>query len=388
VDGDIDSSRSVSLFQWKRIKVSSSEEEDERSRSKQKSSTKPQNFGVLLAQLHFILSILSKDSSYLRLPTSRNLQRCALIGSGCSFNVHRASQKEIPELKKLSDPYFVIKTANITNERDATARMRDILREVQILTHEPLRSHPNVVKLLGFGWEQLRVSTTSKITRWPYLLLEYAGYGSMVDLFEQHIIGLEMRMNICLDVGSGLEALHAADIVHGDVKLENILIFPSTDGRLTAKISDFGFAEVDLDGSQPHVSFRRGTLPWKAPEADRELAWKDLFLTDVYSYGFLIWRTIAYGHRPFVEAGGFVSKEIFEKLEEQKLVDGGILSMACGSVRMVLPAHDKPRIEKALTNSLQRQPPLRDLRAIISALGYVSRFLFFVRMIDIAIGAS
>ncbi|KAI9764155.1 MAG: hypothetical protein M1840_008637 [Geoglossum simile] len=371
-DGGAESSESVPVFQWRQIKLSSSEE-DGKPECRQESPAKSATFGVLLAQLHFILSILSKDDSYLRLPASRDIHRCALIGGGHSFSVRRASKKEIPGLGELSDPYFVVKTANIINERDATARMRDILREVQILTHEPLRSHPNVVKLLGFGWEQLRISDLSRITRWPYLLLEYAKYGSIVDLFEQHVVGLETRVNLCLDVGSGIKALHVADIVHGDVKLENILIFSGADGRLIAKIADFGFAEVDLDGSEPDVLFGRGTLPWKAPEAGRKLSWSDLFLMDVYSYGFLIWRTIAYGHRPFVEAGGLVSKEISDKLEKQKLVDDGVLSIARGSISMVLAPKDRLKIELALTTSLQRQPALRDLGSTISALGGVSR---------------
>ncbi|KAK3991520.1 hypothetical protein QBC44DRAFT_367979 [Cladorrhinum sp. PSN332] len=47
--------------------------------------------------------------------------------------------------------------------------------------------------------------------------------------------------------------------------MENVLVFPSGDGGLAAKVSDFGFALVDLDGSQPRVAFNKGTHPWTAP---------------------------------------------------------------------------------------------------------------------------
>lgn len=106
---------------------------------------------------------------------------------------------------------------------------------------------------------------------------------ALVDVFEQHVVGLKTRISLCIEVGQGLQALHASRVVHGDVKMENVLVFPGRNNRLTAKVSDFGFSLVDLDGTQTSVTFNMGTRPWTAPEVGKKLDWKDVFSTDVYS---------------------------------------------------------------------------------------------------------
>ncbi|EXM13913.1 hypothetical protein FOTG_17649 [Fusarium oxysporum f. sp. vasinfectum 25433] len=48
------------------------------------------------------------------------------------------------------------------------------------------------------------------------------------------------------DIAEGLKSLHDCGIVHGDVKLENVLVFPGLDRKHIAKLSDFGHSLVDL----------------------------------------------------------------------------------------------------------------------------------------------
>ncbi|KAA6389477.1 MAG: putative serine/threonine protein kinase [Streblomastix strix] len=63
----------------------------------------------------------------------------------------------------------------------------------------------------------------------------------------------------------GMRAFHSADLVHRDIKCDNILLHsPPGSGRVYAKISDFGFAkEVDLINKQTYLA---GTLPFMSPE--------------------------------------------------------------------------------------------------------------------------
>lgn len=56
----------------------------------------------------------------------------------------------------------------------------DILyTEVRSLTHPPLREHPNIVNLIGYGWH------TSYDVSLPFIVLEFAEYGTL-DSFLQH----------------------------------------------------------------------------------------------------------------------------------------------------------------------------------------------------------
>ena len=47
-----------------------------------------------------------------------------------------------------------------------------------------------------------------------------------------------------LDVVKGVQGLHEANIIHGDLKGDNVLVFISAKGVPRAKVSDFGFSST------------------------------------------------------------------------------------------------------------------------------------------------
>jgi serine/threonine protein kinase len=58
------------------------------------------------------------------------------------------------------------------------------------------------------------------------LVLEYAELGSLFHLqTSASRLPWRIKQKLCYDVGRGLSLLHACDIVHGDLKHENVLIF-------------------------------------------------------------------------------------------------------------------------------------------------------------------
>lgn len=61
-----------------------------------------------------------------------------------------------------------------------------------------------------------------------------------------------------------LEQIHAAGIIHKDIKLENILIIVE-DGRLGARITDFGLAE-DMQVANPRLDILSGTPEYFSPQ--------------------------------------------------------------------------------------------------------------------------
>ena len=71
-------------------------------------------------------------------------------------------------------------------------------------------------------------------------------------------------LDMIYGVASGLYYLHSRDVIHGDIKSNNILI---GEGEIP-KICDFGLSDLkaDVDRRTRGVSPPEGTMRWMAPE--------------------------------------------------------------------------------------------------------------------------
>ena len=134
----------------------------------------------------------------------------------------------------------------------------------------------------------------------PALVMERAMLGSLSDLLDcrRSRLSYECKRGLCLNISSGLLALHQAFVVHGDVKSDNVLVFPSSmsPGLYTAKITDFGSiisTASPLNGEYPRY---HGTPLTNAPEVGEQsglgkLDAIGLIRCDNYSFGLLILQT-------------------------------------------------------------------------------------------------
>ncbi|KAJ9704642.1 hypothetical protein PVL29_002951 [Vitis rotundifolia] len=141
-------------------------------------------------------------------------------------------------------------------------------------------SHPNLVKLLGYCWEDKEL----------LLVYEFMQKGSL----ENHLFGRgatvqplpwDIRLKIAIGAARGLTFLHTSEkqVIYRDFKASNILL----DGSYTAKISDFGLAKLGPTASQSHVTTRvMGTYGYAAPEY---VATGHLYVkSDVYGFGVVL----------------------------------------------------------------------------------------------------
>ncbi|KAL9118497.1 MAG: hypothetical protein Q9187_004958 [Circinaria calcarea] len=178
-------------------------------------------------------------------------------------------------------------------------RLRAVLLEVEILSHPPVRQHPNITQILGFSWDQEASGYA------PVLVMELAAFGSVKSLLENEVLSDAEKKALCADIASGLEVLHACMIVHGDVKQENVLVFPHPDQRFVAKLSDFELALLDSD-----VGCYKGTPIYNAPEVHLQQRCQvqaletsytippaQLPLCDVFSFGLLAFEILSNGRR-------------------------------------------------------------------------------------------
>ncbi|CUS10338.1 unnamed protein product [Tuber aestivum] len=240
------------------------------------------------------------------------------------------------------------------------------LREIRALTHPPLRSHPNIITLLGVAWEP---ELNHHDVAWPLLVLEYSEEGTLRD-YQTGKPEMEFleKMQLCEDVGRALLAIHGSGIVHGDVKSENILVFWSVEkGRMVGKVGDFGSSVLDFreDGRR---GLRAHTIPWNAPEYDEDIPREHLKFTDVYSFGMLIFRVMLGGINPF-KIAPFKSGDVDIELRSQELKrDPEFLSLVAVMLYERCDASEADTVCEVLEFTLQYLPTRRNLEKAVIEL--------------------
>lgn len=136
-------------------------------------------------------------------------------------------------------------------------RLHSVLREISIMHHSPLAHHPNIIDLYGYGW---------RLQEWrpaPYIILEFGDQGSLRNyLRNSRSLSLRAKLIFAGDVACGLMALHQCGVIHGDVKLDNVIVFPSFDrpSGCIAKICDFGHSLLLESDSERQLKYFGTTL--------------------------------------------------------------------------------------------------------------------------------
>jgi Nif-specific regulatory protein len=145
--------------------------------------------------------------------------------------------------------------------------------------------HPSIVKVYDFGFaEKLE----------PYFSMEYVPATRWEEFLRP--LNFDKLYRLILEILSTLDFLHSRSIIHGDIKPTNILIKSLPNDQISAKFTDFGFAEYK-EVEDP--TRWKGTLPYLAPEIIRGEKYTNQ--ADLYSVGVLIYESL-FGKPPFDDA--------------------------------------------------------------------------------------
>ncbi|XP_026279659.1 serine/threonine-protein kinase SIK3 isoform X2 [Frankliniella occidentalis] len=126
--------------------------------------------------------------------------------------------------------------------------LKKIFREIQIMTK--LR-HPNIIRLY-------QVMETEKII---YLVTEYASGGEIFDyLVGQGKMDESEARRVFHQIVEAVHYCHSHNVVHRDLKAENLLL----DSKMDIKLADFGFSNHFKQGQM--MSTWCGSPPYAAPE--------------------------------------------------------------------------------------------------------------------------
>ncbi|KAL2933099.1 Serine/threonine-protein kinase EDR1 [Bienertia sinuspersici] len=164
---------------------------------------------------------------------------------------------------------------------------RDFWREAQILSK---LHHPNVVAFYGVVPDGAG-GTLATVT-------EFMVNGSLRNVLLKKDRSLDRRRKliIAMDAAFGMEYLHLKNIVHFDLKCDNLLVNMRDPQRPVCKVGDFGLSRIKRNTLVSGGV--RGTLPWMAPELLNGSSTKVSEKVDVFSFGIAMWEILT-GEEPY-----------------------------------------------------------------------------------------
>ncbi len=180
------------------------------------------------------------------------------------------------------DPFIQRPVAiKVCYSRDEETRQR-FHREAQIAGR---LEHRNITGIYDFGIHE----------QMPYLVEEYLSGEDLAHLIRRsEPETLEEKLELLLQIASGLDYAHGQGVIHRDIKPSNIRVLDS--GQV--KIMDFGTAKMaNVESNLTQTGMTLGTVAYLSPQRllgqDRGSA-----LSDVFSFGVLAYELLSF-RRPF-----------------------------------------------------------------------------------------
>lgn len=218
----------------------------------------------------------------LQIIKNSDLEEMRELGSGTYGTVfHGKWRGSDVAIKRIKSSCF----AGRSSEQDRLTK--DFWREAQILSN---LHHPNVVAFYGVVPDGAG-RTLATVT-------EYMANGSLrsVLLKKDRSLDRRKKLTIAMDAAFGMEYLHSKNIVHFDLKCDNLLVNLRDPQRPICKVGDFGLSRIKRNTLVSGGV--RGTLPWMAPELLNGSSSKVSEKVDVFSFGITMWEIIT-GEEPY-----------------------------------------------------------------------------------------
>lgn len=319
----------------------------------------------MLGNLRREIISMSKKQQYFDLS---NFEQDEFIGKG-GFS-------EVYKIKELNTGLVLAAKISLhrldRNTKEIKELRTRISREVNIISR--LR-HPCVLKFLGYS--PIDFNQESK----PIIITQYYSNGTL-----ENIISLQ-RQNLAPNswddtkkliniygIASGVSYLHAHDILHRDLKPQNIL----EDENLFPKIADFGLAQVshqkqDCTTYQPN-NRTMGTTIYIAPEIWKKNAYSTA--GDVYSFSLIVYE--------------IMTKEVpFKGFDQDKIFDEILQNHARPRFKCMIPSSYRRLIERCWNDDPLERPTFDEiLTELKTNPGFISRgvvkedFFDYVEFVD------
>jgi serine/threonine protein kinase len=260
---------------------------------------------------------------------------CALHGIDMNDSVDphlSAERKHLANncIKDDETPRYAVKCINpdlATTEKKYYQAARDLAVEAHCLS---ALDHPNIVKLRGLSTsamgsnqffmilDMLPVSLLDRLERWHAKERKLSGLsGKMRDPTGKKSKAIMCeKLKIGYDLINAISFLHKNNIIHRDVKPENV----GFDVHGDLRVFDFGLSlEYDPKWDKPYdLPCNAGTMRYMAPEVFLKKGYDET--VDVYAFGIILWEILSV-QKPFSGMTEIQFKEVVMKRGTRPQID-------------------------------------------------------------------
>ncbi|PWA83085.1 Phox/Bem1p [Artemisia annua] len=253
-----------------------------------------------------LIAEMEADMYGLQIIKNVELEELKELGSGTYGTVYhgrwRGSDVAIKRIKKSCFAGRASEEERLTN---------DFWREARILSK---LHHPNVVSFYGVVPDGAG-GTLATVT-------EFMANGSLRNVLvkKDRLLDRRKKLMIAMDAAFGMEYLHSKNIVHFDLKCDNLLVNMRDSQRPVCKVGDFGLSRIKRNTLV--TGGVKGTLPWMAPELLMGNTIRVSEKVDVFSFGITMWEILT-GEEPYANMhcgaiiGGIVQNTLRPIIPEQ-----------------------------------------------------------------------
>ncbi|MEO8845100.1 MAG: serine/threonine-protein kinase [Kofleriaceae bacterium] len=248
-----------------------------------------------------------------------------LLGKGGMGYVYRAEHTKLGREVALK-----LLRADYARRRDAVNRFFQEAKTVNRVRHR------NIVDVTDFV--ELDDGTT-------FIIMELLR-GQSLGRWSRSGVDLPRALAVLVQICDGLGAAHAVGVVHRDLKPDNVIVVPTSDGAELVKLLDFGVAKLvnrdDEDvGFETQAGSVIGTPAYMSPEQAGGMAVDQR--SDIYSLGAIMYELFCgqplFRGRSF---GEFVRKHLTENPIPPRQTKGG--------------SNIDPQLEALIMRSLAKEP--------------------------------
>lgn len=234
---------------------------------------------------------------------------------------------------RMRDTGKLVALKELEHKRFPTSKLLRELRFLLTLQHE------NIVTCTALMHHQ----------NYRYLVMDYCEGGTLRDLMNHSkTLSVQQCFDLINEILLGLEHAHGENIIHCDIKPENVLLKITSQGWM-AKISDFGIARLSQEiGTDSNTT---GSPGYMAPE---RFYGQFSAGSDIYAVGIILYELLV-GKRPF---SGMPTELMNAHLNH----------------RIIIPDHLPQSLAKIITKALEKLPKRRytsaqEMRQDLAAIG-------------------